>query len=78
MTDHPTLLSPIDDLQENIDYLYCPVCKRHIPCVRLETGYWEVYCPGCVGECGMCKCYLSRFCFGQRGEFPPISLPDET
>ena len=39
------------DLQANIDYLYCPVCKAHVPCIRTETGYWEVTCPGCFGEC---------------------------
>ncbi len=33
---------PIENLQENVDYLYCPVCEKHIPCIRTETGYWEV------------------------------------
>ena len=60
------------DLQANIDYLYCPVCKAHVPCIRTETGYWEVTCPGCFGECSLCECYLARFCFGRREEFPPL------
>ncbi len=66
----------VEDLQDNIDYLYCPVCKRHVPCLRTETGYWEVTCPGCTGECGLCKCYLARFCFGRREEFPPLHLEE--
>lgn len=63
-------------LQEDVDYLFCPICKEHVPCVRTETGYWEVTCPGCTGECGLCKCYLARFCFGRREEFPPLPSPE--
>jgi rubrerythrin len=63
--------SPIS-MQEGVDYLFCPVCKIHVPCLRMETGGWEVQCPGCVGECGYCKCYLQRFCFGGREQFPPF------
>jgi len=61
-----------DDLDEDVDYLYCPVCKKHVACIRTDTGYWEVTCSGCPGECGVCKCYLARFCFGRREEFPPL------
>ncbi len=66
----------VGDLQQDVDYLYCPICKEHVPCIRTDTGYWEVTCPGCSGECGLCRCYLSRFCFGRREEFPP--LPAQT
>lgn len=59
-------------MQAGIDYLFCPVCKIHVPCLRMDTGGWEVQCPGCVGECGLCKCYLQRFCFGSREQFPPF------
>ena len=66
----------VGDLQQDVDYLYCPVCKEHVPCIRTDTGYWEVTCPGTAGECGMSRCYLSRICFGPREEFPP--LPEQT
>ncbi len=66
MTENPA------ELQEHRDYLYCPVCKTHVACHRLESGGWEVQCQGCTGECGLCKCYLKRFCFGSREEFPPF------
>jgi len=66
-----------EQLQENIDYLYCPICNDHVACIRTETGYWEVECPGCTGECGMCKCYLARFCFGKREEFPPLPFQQD-
>lgn len=61
--------------REDIDYLYCSHCKIHVPCQRLESGGWEVQCPGCDGECGFCECYLRRFCFGSREQFPPFD-PD--
>lgn len=72
MNERKESTSPIENLQENVDYLYCPVCEKHVPCIRTDTGYWEVTCPGCRGECGMCKCYLARYCFGRREEFPPF------
>lgn len=59
-------------LAENTDYLFCPVCKIHVPCLRVDTGGWEVQCPGCTGECGRCDCHLQRYCFGTREQFPPI------
>ncbi len=59
-------------LQKDVDYLYCPVCDKHVACIRTDTGYWEVTCPDCSGECGMCKCHLARYCFGRREEFPPF------
>ena len=67
-----------ENLSPNVDYLFCPVCEKHIPCTRNDTGYWEVNCPGCVGECNMCKCYLAKYCFGRREEFPPIPFGSET
>lgn len=60
-------------LEANQDYLWCPVCKIHVPCVRVPTGGWEVRCPGCAGECLSCNCHLRRFCFGSRDQFPPFS-----
>ncbi len=59
-------------LDEDTDYLFCPECRVHVPCRRLEAGGWEVQCPGCVGECIQCTCYLKQFCFGSRQEFPPF------
>lgn len=59
-------------LARNTDYLYCTVCQVHVPCLRLPSGGWEVQCPGCAGECGMCHCHLQRFCFGSREQFPPV------
>jgi hypothetical protein len=59
-------------LSRNQDYLWCPVCQIHVPCSRIPAGGWEVDCPGCVGECLRCKCYLKRFCFGGRDQFPPF------
>lgn len=76
-----TFLIPpaLQTLDQGVDYLYCPVCKSHVPCVRVETGGWEVQCPGCAGECGLCQCYLKRFCFGSREQFPPfVSAPSRT
>jgi rubrerythrin len=64
-------------LEEETDYLYCPVCKVHIPCHRVPSGGWEVECPGCAGECGFCDCYMQRFCFGSRDRFPPFDSDRE-
>ncbi len=75
------ILKPQPDpaaLEAGLDYLFCPVCKTHVPCVRVETGGWEVLCPGCTGECGMCKCFLQRFCFGSREQFPPFQVAAES
>lgn len=63
-------------LKPDVDYLFCEVCRIHVPCRRIQSGGWEVQCPGCAGECLLCKCYLNRFCIGTRGEFPPFD-PDE-
>lgn len=60
---------------EDTDYLFCPACRVHVPCRRLEAGGWEVQCPGCVGECIGCMCHLKQFCFGSRQEFPPFERP---
>ena len=54
------------------DYLWCPICKIHVACTRVPSGGWEVHCPGCQGECLGCGCYLKRFCFGGRDQFPPF------
>lgn len=63
------------EFEADTDYLYCPVCRIHVPCRRLETGGWEVQCAGCAGECAFCQCCLKRFCFGSRDEFPPFPGP---
>lgn len=68
---------PHEELEENTDYLYCPVCRAHVPCRRIPGGGWEVQCPGCAGECGFCSCHLQRFCFGSREQFPPFDLNKE-
>ncbi len=62
---------------KNTDYLYCPICRVHVPCQRVDSGGWEVDCAGCQGECAFCDCYLKRFCFGNRELFPPFDKPDE-
>jgi hypothetical protein len=59
-------------LTRNQDYLWCPICQIHVPCRRIPSGGWEVDCPGCRGECMRCGCYLKRFCFGGRDQFPPF------
>lgn len=66
-----------DMLEDDTDYLFCPVCRTHVPCRRLATGGWEVMCPGCAGECGFCGCHLRRFCFGSREQFPPFPANEE-
>lgn len=57
--------------EEDTDYLFCSVCRIHVPCRRIGSGGWEVLCPGCTGECAFCQCHLKRFCFGSRDQFPP-------
>lgn len=64
-------------LPEETDYLYCDACRIHVPCRRLESGGWEVLCPGCVGECAFCQCHLKKFCFGSREQFPPLVTTDQ-
>jgi hypothetical protein len=54
-----------DELQQKVDYFYCDECKTHVPCIRLEPGVWEVKCSRCVGECALCGCHLSNYCFGK-------------
>ena len=56
-----------EDMQEDVDYFYCQQCKKHVPCIRLEPGVWEVQCSECVGECAVCGCHLARYCFGKGG-----------
>ena len=59
----------LGELRQNVDYIYCEECKKHVPCVRLEPGVWEVQCPRCVGECALCGCHLAGYCFG-KGKVP--------
>lgn len=54
-----------DELKQNVDYFFCDECKKHVPCIRIEPGVWEVQCPECVGECMLCGCHLSGYCFGK-------------
>ena len=54
-------------LQPDVDYLYCRECGRHVACIRLEAGVWEVQCPRCIGECGLCGCSANGICQGKEG-----------
>ena len=67
-------------LKRDVDYLFCPSCQKHVPCLRTELGWFEVQCPQCLGECGICKCPLREFCFGVNvgaGPIPPEAVtPD--
>ncbi len=54
----------VQQLQPKVDYLYCDKCGKHVACIRLRPGVWEVQCPRCVGECGLCGCSQTGFCFG--------------
>ncbi len=58
-----------EELREELDYFFCRECRKHVPCLRIEPGVWEVLCPRCVGECGLCSCHLAGYCFGQ-GQSP--------
>ena len=62
----PHLLNP-QQLLPGVDYLYCPECGHHVGCIRLQRGVWEVQCPRCVGECGLCGCSATGACFGKDG-----------
>lgn len=66
-----------ETLEDDTDYLFCPVCRTHVPCRRVPSGGWEVECAGCVGECAFCDCHLRRFCFGSREQFPPFTSGKE-
>ena len=59
----------VQQLEPRIDYFYCDDCEKHVPCVRLEPGVWEVQCARCVGECALCGCHLAGYCFG-KGNVP--------
>ena len=59
-------------LEPDVDYFYCEECKQHIPCRRTDTGYWEVECGHCIGECSVCHCPLRVLCFGFAAGAPPI------
>lgn len=66
----------VKKMESVYDYLYCERCDVHVPCLRVDDGWWEVECSGCVGECGVCNCHLQKYCFGSRGDFPPL-LPEK-
>ena len=64
--DGTVLLNP-QQLLPGVDYLYCADCGHHVGAIRLQTGVWEVQCPRCVGECGLCSCKTTRECRGRAG-----------
>lgn len=64
------------EFEPDVDYLFCDVCRIHVPCRRLPSGGWEVQCPGCAGECLVCHCNLQRYCFGSRESFPPYPVEE--
>ncbi len=55
------------ELKPNVDYLYCEECGRHVSCIRLGRGIWEVQCPRCEGKCGLCACQAGGHCVGKNG-----------
>jgi len=63
----PSLI--LSEMRPGVDYFYCEDCQKHVPCIRLEPGVWEVQCARCVGECGLCGCHLAGYCFG-KGRVP--------
>ncbi len=64
--EDPVLLNP-QQLMPGVDYLYCAACGHHVGCIRLQPGVWEVQCPRCVGECGLCGCKSTHTCRGKGG-----------
>ena len=60
------LLNP-QQLLPGVDYLYCAECGHHIGSIRLQPGVWEIQCPRCVGECGLCSCSTTQVCRGKGG-----------
>lgn len=56
----------LTELQPNLDYFYCSDCRKHVPCVRLSPGIWDIQCSRCMGECFLCRCSLSGQCFGKK------------
>lgn len=71
--DGEILLKP-QQLLPGVDYLYCPDCGQHVGCTRLQPGLWEVQCPRCVGECGLCGCDKTGTCHGQNGAAVPTHM----
>ena len=55
----------VTSLQPRTDYFYCDECHKHVACVRVKPGVWEIQCPNCVGECALCGCHLAKLCFGK-------------
>ena len=67
-----------EGLDAGVDYLWCPGCQLHVRCVRMDTGYWQVECPQCIGECAFCKCHLRELCLGVRPGTKVAVSPDRT
>ena len=65
------------ELRPEVDYLYCPECHNHVPCIRTDLG-WEVQCPRCLGECGWCHCPLRESCIGVTQGTSRIDIPPDT
>jgi hypothetical protein len=65
-SENPALMNP-QQLLPGVDYLYCPECGHHVGCIRLQAGVWEIQCPRCVGECGLCGCKATQACRGKGG-----------
>ncbi len=64
----------VHELQRKVDYLFCERCGTHVPCIRLRPGVWEVQCPRCVGDCGLCRCSQLGQCVGSNG----VPVPTHT
>ena len=60
--------------EPGVDYLYCAPCQTHVACRETEPGAWEVECPLCEGECGLCDCSLRKRCFGSPEGPQPLPM----
>lgn len=65
----------VTGLQPRTDYFYCDECRKHVPCVRLKPGVWEIRCPNCAGECALCGCHLAKYCFGKVSGVQMVLMP---
>ena len=63
-------------LEPRTDYFYCEECQKHVPCVRLKPGTWEIRCPNCAGECAVCGCHLAKYCFGKGNGIHLVLVPE--
>jgi hypothetical protein len=66
---------PMTRLEPKTDYFFCDECQEHVPCVRQQPGVWEIRCPRCAGECAVCNCHLSNYCFGKGNSVRMILAP---